>query len=299
MKRIAILLLIGAAACQSPAVQVAESANDHSVVSKQREFVVKTIRLYDKMNLQYVEQGDANGTPVIFLHGITDSWHSFESVLDNLPQNIHAFAISQRGHGDSDRPADGYHPKDFANDVAEFIRQKNLGKAIVVGHSMGGVVAQQFVLDHPGLAKGIVIIDSDPTFKDNPGMPEFAEEVMKLEGAISYKFMDDFQKATLSRPIDSAWYETLVVEGTKVPARVFQAAMTGIINADYRNDLKNITAPVLIFWGDKDAFCTRRGQDILDKEIKNSKLIVYEGVGHALHWEEPVRFVKDMTEFFK
>jgi len=261
------------------------------------DYPVKTIELSTNVKLQYVEQGKASGVPVIFLHGITDSWHSFESVLKYLPKNIHAFAISQRGHGDSERPASGYHPKDFANDVAAFIKKKNLGKAVIVGHSMGGVVAQQFVLLHPDLAKGIVIIDSDPTFIDNPGMPEFYAEVMKLQGAIDYKFMDEFQKATLSKPIDPVYYETLVVEGTKVPARVFQEAMKGIMEVDFARQLNTIKAPVLVFWGDKDTFCTRDGQDVFIKNIPNSRLIVYENTGHALHWEEPARFVKDLTAF--
>lgn len=77
------------------------------------DLTLKTAKLSNGVRLQYAEQGSFSGTPVIFLHGITDSWHSFESVLALLPGNIHAFAISQRGHGDSDRPLAGYTPKIF------------------------------------------------------------------------------------------------------------------------------------------------------------------------------------------
>ncbi|HEY5771397.1 MAG TPA: alpha/beta hydrolase, partial [Chitinophagaceae bacterium] len=234
---------------------------------------------------------------VIFLHGITDSWHSFESVLANLPSSIHAFAISQRGHGDSERPVQNYTPKDFAADIAEFIKQKNLDRAFIVGHSMGGVNVQQFAIDYPELTKGLVIIDSDPIFKNNPGMPEFYQEVLKLEGAIDRKFMDDFQKATLADPIDSAYYNLLVDEGIKVPSSVFKAALEGLMNVDFTEQLKQITAPALIFWGNKDAFCTFKGQEILVNNIKNSKLIVYGNTGHALHWEEPKKFSEDLVNF--
>ena len=142
------------------------------------------------------------GTPVIFLHGLSDSWHSFESVLALLPHNIHAFAISERGHGNSDRPLAGYTMKDFAGDVAEFIKMQNLKSAYIVGHSMSGLVAQQFALDYPQLTKGVVLISSDAFFNDNPGMPEFYQESLRLEGAIDKKFMDEFQKSTLSKPIN-------------------------------------------------------------------------------------------------
>lgn len=259
--------------------------------------VVKTINLPGRVRLEYAEQGNATGTPVIFLHGITDSWHSFESVLANLPSSIHAFAISQRGHGDSERPLQNYTPKDFAADIAEFIKQKNLEGAFIVGHSMGGVNAQQFVIDYPELTKGLVIIDSDPTFKNNPGMPEFYQEVLKLEGAIDRKFMDDFQRATLADPIDSTYYNLLVDEGIKVPSSVFKAALEGLMQVDFTEQLKQIDAPAVIFWGNKDAFCIYKGQEILVNNIKNSRLIIYGNTGHALHWEEPKRFSEDLVNF--
>lgn len=76
--------------------------------------LIKKIELPGGIQLEYAEQGNAAGTPVIFLHGYTDSWHSFETVLSYLPDNIHAFVPSQRGHGNSLKLGINYHPKDFA-----------------------------------------------------------------------------------------------------------------------------------------------------------------------------------------
>src|SRR5688500_7929990 len=257
----------------------------------------KSINLPGNLKLEYVEQGDTTGTPIIFLHGITDSWHSFESVLQYLPASIHAFALSQRGHGDSERPLHGYHSKDFAADVAGFVKQRKLGAVFIVGHSMGGVNAQQFALDYPQLLKGLVIVGSAPAFKDNPGMPEFYQEVLKMEGAIEKAFMVEFQKATLAKPIDAVYFDTLVAEGLKVPSRVFKAAFKGLMEVDFATELKKVDCPVLIFWGDKDRFCFRSNQNILSKNIRNSEILVYEGTGHALHWEEPARFANDLLSF--
>ena len=301
-KMIIVLVLVALATSIKPFAQ-----NINEIFSSQLfelaylkpEPVVKTIDLPGRVKLEYAEQGNDDGIPVIFLHGITDSWHSFESVLTYLPASVHAFAISQRGHGDSERPPQNYTPKDFAGDIAEFVKQRNLKKVFIVGHSMGGVHAQQFAIDYPELTKGLVIIDADPSFKYNPGMPEFYEEVMKMEGAISKEFMDYFQKATLAKPIDSAYYNLLVDEGTKVPARVFKAALTGLMQVDFTEKLKQINSPTLIFWGNKDSFCTFKGQETLVNNIKNSKLIVYGNTGHSLHWEEPERFAKDLLSFIK
>lgn len=261
------------------------------------DHTVRSIQLSTGVRLEYVEQGDPSGVPVIFLHGLSDSWHSFETTLSFLPRNIHAFAITQRGHGNSSKPDSGYHPRNFAADIAAFIKQKKTGRVIIAGHSMGGVNAQQFALDFPELVKGVIIIDSGPSFRDNAGMPEFYQESLKLNGAIDKTFMHEFQKSTLAKPIDTAYYNLLVSEGMKVPASVFKAALKGLMEVDYSDDLEKIKAPVLIFWGEKDSFCNRDDQHTLASRIKNARLIVYEGTGHALHWEEPERFATDLVNF--
>ena len=299
-KIIIVVVLVALAASITPFAQdidrmIAKELFEAANISPRP--VVKTIDLPGRVKLEYAEQGKVDGVPVIFLHGITDSWHSFESVLTYLPSFIHAFAISQRGHGDSERPMQNYTTKDFAADIAEFVKQKELGRIFIVGHSMGGVNAQQFAIDYPELTKGIVIIDSDPAFKNNSGMPEFYQEVLKLQGTISRKFMDDFQRATLADPIDSAYFNLLVEEGTKVPASVFQAAFAGLMQADLTDQLKQITAPALIFWGNQDMFCSIKGQEIMVNHIKNSRLVVYGNTGHALHWEEPKKFAADLENF--
>jgi pimeloyl-ACP methyl ester carboxylesterase len=258
---------------------------------------VKSAELSTKVTLEYSEQGDISGTPVIFLHGITDSWHSFEKVMPYLPKTIHAFAITQRGHGNSSKPSSGYHPKDFASDNAAFIGLNNLDPVIIVGHSMGGVVAQQFALDYPQLIKALVVIDSDASFGDNPGMSEFVGEVAKLTDPVSYKFADDFQRATINKPVDSGFYKMAVSESLKVPASIWKAAFAGLIDIDYTSQLKSIGRPTLIFWGEKDSFCFIDDQEVFLNEIKNIRIIKYENTGHALHWEEPQRFAADLVAF--
>src|SRR5262245_48124812 len=81
----------------------------------------KFISLSTGVRLEYVEQGPSDGIPVVFLHGVTDSWHSFEGVLRHLPPTVHSFAISQRGHGDSSRPESGYLLSDLSDDLAAFM----------------------------------------------------------------------------------------------------------------------------------------------------------------------------------
>ena len=66
-----------------------------------------------------------------------------------------------------------------------------------------------------------------------------------------------------------------------------------------RGTQQDSRGPTLIVWGDRDALSPRRDQDALLTTISGSRLVVYEGAGHALHWEQPERFAADLVAFAK
>jgi pimeloyl-ACP methyl ester carboxylesterase len=259
---------------------------------------LKSITLPGGIRLPYVEQGDPGGVPVLLLHGVTDSWHSFARVLPHLPASIHAIALTQRGHGDADRPPAGYGTRDFAADLAGVVEALGLGAAVVVGHSMGSTNAERFAIDHPDRVRGLVLAATFTGYRANPVVMEFWESaVSPLRDPIAPDFVREFQESTLARPVPREFLDRVVEESLKVPARVWHAAFTGFLEDDVAGELGKIKAPTLILWGERDAFCSRRDQDALLAAIPGSRLVVYEGAGHGLHWEEPERFAADLAAF--
>ena len=105
-------------------------------------YAAQAVRLPGRLTMQYVEQGRGDAVPVVALHGVTDSWRSFEPILPHLPATLHFFALTQRGHGDSEAPASGYALVDFADDVVAFLDAQRLERAVIVGHSMGSANAR-------------------------------------------------------------------------------------------------------------------------------------------------------------
>ena len=259
--------------------------------------VSKTVRLQSGVQLEYSEQGSPSGTPVIFLHGYTDSWRSFQQVLPLLPESVHVYTISQRGHGISDRPAKGYSPGDFALDVADFMKEQKINSAIIVGHSLGATVAQRFALDYPYMVKALVLVGSFSSFTTNASVAELRSIVDNLEDPVDSVFVYQFQKSTLFKPVPVRAFQTYVSESLKVPARVWKAIANEALTVDYSKAVENISVPTLIIWGDKDGFCPRSDQYTLARAIKKSTLMIYEGVGHAVHWEDPERFTADLLSF--
>ena len=267
----------------------------HSVITPP---VVKSVALATGVTLPYVEHGDPAGTPVVLLHGITDSWRSFEPVLPYLPGSIRAFALTQRGHGDADRPATGYHPRHFAADVAAFLDSQGIVSAVVAGHSMGSTLALRFALDFPERTRGIVPMGAFVRYATNPVILEFWEEcVSRLTDPIDRSVAREFQESTLARPISPAFLETAIAESLKAPARVWRDAFAGLLEDEHVARLGAIATPTLLVWGDQDAFVPKSDQDVLLTKIAASRLATYRGAGHAVHWEEPARFAADLTAF--
>lgn len=259
----------------------------------------RSVALATGVRLAYVEQGDPAGAPVVMLHGVTDSWRSFEPVLAHVPSELRTFALSQRGHGGSSCPDEGYSYSALAADLDAFMDALELPRAIVVGHSMGSMVAQRFAVDRPERVAGLVLVGAFRTLFRHPELSTFvAEAIATLRDPIDAEFARTFQLSTLAQNIDVTWLDTFVAESCRVPSRVWRALFEGFLaTPDFSGELHRVPGPVLVAWGDCDLYARRADQDALVRAFPRARLQVYEGAGHALHWEEPRRFARDLSAF--
>lgn len=189
----------------------------------------KSVQLPGGPRLSYIEQGDALGCAVaerlsgrsdgrkdgrrylttsVLLHGFSESCRSFARLLPYLPPSLRVYAISQRGHGDPERPPAGYSPHELAVDLAAFMELANIEAAIVVGHSMGSSVAECFALDHPGRVRGLVLSGAFAGgWSGSPAATELWTGVVStMTDPIDPVFVREFQQSTsLSRCRSSSW----------------------------------------------------------------------------------------------
>jgi non-heme chloroperoxidase len=261
---------------------------------------VKSLEIPNGVRLPYVERGDPSGVPVVFLHGFLDSWRAFEPVLSYLPESIHAFAVTQRGHGDASRPAAGYGVPDFAADLTAFMNVLHLEAAVIVGHSMGSAVAQRFALDHPDRTSGLVLVGASASLRANPDAREAWDVLLSgLTDPVDPELLREGLKNTLALPVPRALYESLLQENRKVPVFVWRAALDARWReeGDFAGELARIRTPTLILWGDRDVRYPRSEQEAIAAAIPDSRLVVYPGAGHLLHVEEPGLMASDLAAF--
>lgn len=260
---------------------------------------VSRVALSTGVELEVYSQGSANGTPILFLHGYTDTWHSFDLIYQQLPRSYRVYALTQRGHGNSSKPSSGYEQSDFVADVIAFMDAKGIARAHIVGHSMGSLIAHKFAAEHPDRVRKLVLVGSGPTTAGNPVVDWLLGEVANLTDPVDPQFVTEFQSSTFFRPVPAWYLDTMIAESQKVPVAVWQQAGQGMADEDHSAALAGITAPTLVIWGDQDGFFSQDDQDALVALIPDATLKTYVQTGHAPHAERPSDFVKDLTRFFR
>src|SRR6476469_2315211 len=107
------------------------------------------------VELHYVDQG--SGTPLILIHGIGGSTAGWSEVQPLLSQQLRAIAVDVRGFGESDKPDGLVTPELWASDIAGLLDALRIDRAVILGHSMGGVIAQRFAVDFPGRLVALIL----------------------------------------------------------------------------------------------------------------------------------------------
>ncbi|HVJ91276.1 MAG TPA: alpha/beta hydrolase, partial [Labilithrix sp.] len=212
-------------------------------------------------------------------------------------RDLRFVAMSQRGHGDSERPETGYRMDDFAADVIGLMDALGIENATLVGHSMGSLVAQTVATRYPTRVNGLVLIASATTF-DSDATRQLAAALAQLS-EVSRDFAREFQTSTLYAPMPDEIFTAMVDESMKVPARVWRDALAGVMQHAGRACLSAIQTRTLLLWGAHDSYCTREEQERLLRAIRHCRLTIYDDLAHAPHWEDPARIVSDLVAFVR
>ena len=255
----------------------------------------KSVALATGVTLPYLDMGHAAGCPIVLIHGLTDSHWSFAPLLERLPRSHRLLVPTMRGHGDATKPDAGYAPAYMAADVAAFLDALGIDRAIIVGHSMGSIVAPVLVETVPQRVLGLALLGAFATLHDNQPVRDVLADVETLADDIPDDFARAWQQGSLAAPVPDTFFETVIRETRKVPTRVFRAALHGLTARDHTSTGTALAVPTLIIWGDQDAFCSRADQDALVDVLPHARLLIYRRAGHAMHWEEPARVAADIA----
>jgi pimeloyl-ACP methyl ester carboxylesterase len=246
----------------------------------------------DGVILAYEEQG-AGSPPMLLVHGWTCDHTYFAPQADHFRKQHRVVSVDLRGHGESDKPEQEYTMAGFADDLVWLCQQLGVDKPVVVGHSMGGVIAFEMAARHPDNVGAVVAIDA-------PVVP--LEEVASaipdvVEGLRSPAFRDvsrAFVSNMLFLPTDDPERKEQIVEGmSQAPQHVMASAMECIFNCDTGASAAGCKAPALLINSDTPLVDMDRLRDLCPQVVIGQTV----GSGHFNQLEVPDQ-VNTMIERF-
>lgn len=241
-------------------------------------------------------QGNAGAIPLLLLHAWAESRKSFDRLIPLLP-GCRIYAPDLRGQGDADKPATGYSLTEQAEDAAAILEALDVPRAVVVGSSSGGYVAQQLAVAHPGKMTALVLVGSPLSLR---GRPAFADEVDALTDPVDEAWVrDSLTWFPLIQDVPAWYIDDRVRDGLRMPAHAWQGILNGLCAATPPTETGTIQAPTLILWGAQDTLLPRSSQETLAARIPGAALKVYPDVAHAVLWECPEKVAADITAFLR
>lgn len=249
------------------------------------------------MLLAHEIHGTTEGTPVVLIHGITESRRMWDPLLDDLGETFHLLAVDLRGHGESD-VVGPYDPVTYASDVIETMAASGFAGANVIGHSLGGIVAAA-VGSLGGAAR---VIDIDQSLE----LAAAKELVMPIEAML--RGDEATFRATIDAVFDAMYGPLPATEVTRLEvlrdarqdvvvgtwAQLFEST-TEELDATVAQLAATIGVPFLALHGSDpgDGYGTW-----LTALVPSATVEVWDEHGHYPHLVDPDRFVARAREFF-
>jgi pimeloyl-ACP methyl ester carboxylesterase len=250
------------------------------------------------VTLNYLDYGHPSAAPLVMLHGGAWRWQEYLSLIPSLAQRWHVHALDLRGNGRSGWVSDTYRLLDFAEDNAAFVRRLN-GPAVVVGHSLGGVIALMLAARHPDQMKGLIIEDVPLTLGNYSRIIESSRKMFSVWLDLKNSAQSEQELTVLLADaykdypsVTSAWIIFFAGCLWQLDPTFFNALLhdfDGFTEGyDYKSIFANIRCPVLFLRGETKLGAVMSDDEIswLQQNCSNVKCALIDGVGHLLHLED-------------
>ena len=242
-------------------------------------------------------------TPLVFLHGIggrASGWAPIQQACADAGYT--SLAWDMPGYGDIPSIA----PYDFdglADALAALMDAQGLHKAVLVGHSLGGMVALQMWTRHPQRVAGLVLAASSPAFGHGSGDFQQAFIAQRLAPLEAGKSMADVAEGLIPTMVAPGFAgpglaQARACMGSITPA-AYKAALGALVQFEQRAALPTINVPTLCMAGEHDRTAAPTVVQRMADKIPNAQYQCLSGVGHLLTFEQPERFAAALLPFLR
>jgi pimeloyl-ACP methyl ester carboxylesterase len=257
----------------------------------------RTAVLPNGLRLAYVQMGDAKGAPLLLLHGFTDSARSWSLIAPYLATRFRLVAPDLRGHGHSDKPEGCYTIPEMAHDVRLLIKALDLAPTHVVGHSLGGRLAQAIAERWPHIVGKVVLMSTSAALRERSGW--LWENIQMLRDPIDPESPFIREWCSGAGPVDERFLAHARRESAAMPSRIWHSVYYEQLAYDPSPLLQDISATTLILRGEEDMTATAEHQAHMKDAIVGAEFISLPGHGHNIHWEIPEKVASLIRTFLE
>jgi pimeloyl-ACP methyl ester carboxylesterase len=253
------------------------------------------IDCHDAGSLYVIARGD--GIPVVFAHGVTLSSRTWAKQFDSFPAaGFRAIAFDGRGHGESTVGETGHSVENLAEDLRSVLERLDLHDAILVGHSMGGMAVQAFVLHHPDIARervsGLVLMSTAARMTTSGARRVRAglDRAVSLLPDVGAVMRQRNLGLLLARVGFGDAAHPSHVEATRqmlaaCPRDTVRDASRALLSLDLTPGLPGIELPTLVLVGTADPLTPPRDAQQIATLIPGANIVEFPGAGHMLMYE--------------
>ncbi len=232
---------------------------------------------------------DGDGPRVTFIHGIGAAIDGWDGVVAELSDRFRCLRYDLRGHGESPLPPLPYGLDEYVADLAALLDQQDVPTTHLVGHSLGGMIAQGYALRHPERVGKIVLVSTvaGRNAEERQAIVDLVETLERegaaniLDRAIGRWFTPAFAAAN---PQVIARRKARVL-GTDPDA--FAAAFRTYAEQEFDREIRDIRAPTLIMTGEHDVGANVRMARLMYERIRGARLEILSNLRHAVLAEAP------------
>ncbi|MCE5334810.1 MAG: alpha/beta hydrolase [Desulfobacteraceae bacterium] len=263
----------------------------------------ETARLADGTGMHY-ETAGSGSVPVVLIHGYAMSWVAWERVIAEFAPRYRLYAVDLRGFGDSDKPEGGYELVRMADDLVEFLDALKIPKAVFVGHSMGGTIAQHIAVRHPGRVLGLVLANSLACNLPPVGISDSVRQRLEGYGTPENNarlLRSGFPSSFDPENISPEEIERFVQIGLKASSAALRETLEDLFTAPAvpGDRFAGLKVPVLIVISTHDRLATFEHAVALSDAIPGAAIRVVTRSGHCPMWERSHEFTRILTEFLQ
>jgi 3-oxoadipate enol-lactonase len=250
----------------------------------------------------YEFAGRQGAVPLIFLHGIGGAARAWRHQLSTFGDRFQAIAWDMPGYGGS-APLTNVSISALAEALQQFLQQIEAVKPILVGHSIGGMIVQQWLVQNPRAARAIVLAQTSPAFGKPDGDWQKSFIAARLgpldRGETMASLAPSLVKELVGDDPDAKGMELARDCMASVPEASYRAMMLALVGFDQRDALKNIALPTLLLSGSKDNNAPAPMMAKMAGYIPSARYVELAGVGHLANLERPDAFNEALAGFLK